>query len=86
MEKYSPGNDLLFLPSTGCWEAAMGVIRGEKILEEYPSMLEKPWCKAVALRLKVVTRRETNGRRDKKITEVTIAPMFGPEYRYHKKE
>ena len=49
VERYSPGNNLLLLPSTGGWEAAMGVIKVEKILEGYPSMLEKPWCKAVAL-------------------------------------
>ena len=47
--------------------------------------MEEPWYKAVALRLKVVTRRETNGRRDKEITEVTVTPMFGPEYRHHAK-
>ena len=49
-------------------------------------MLEQPWRKAVALRLKLVTRRETDGRRDKEITEVTIAPMFGPEFRYYDKK
>ena len=93
VDGYSPGNDLLLLPSTGGWEAALDVLHKEKILERYPGApcmdhlyhpsMEGPWCKAVALRLKVVTRRETNGRRDKDITEVTVAPMFGPEYRYH---
>ena len=64
----------------------MSVIRAEQIIEDYPSMLEQPWRMAVALRLKVVTRRETDGRRDKEITEVTIAPMFGPEFRYYDKK
>ena len=68
MEKNSPGNDLLLLPSTDGWQAAMGVIRAEQIIEEYPSMLEQPWHKAVALRLKMMTRRETYGRQDKEIT------------------
>ena len=84
VDGYSPGNDLLLLPSTGGWEAALDVLHKEKILEWYPSM-EEPWCEAVALRLKVVTRRKTNGRRDKEITEVTMAPMFGPEYRHYEK-
>ena len=64
----------------------MGVIRSEQIIEDYPSMLEQPWRKALALRLKLVTRRETDGRRDKEITELTIAPMFGPEFRHYNKK
>ena len=83
MEKNSPGNDLLLLPSTDGWQAAMGVIRAEQIIEEYPSMLEQPWHKAVALRLKMMTRRETYGRQDKEITYVQMAPMFKPEFEHY---
>ena len=79
MEDNSPGNDLLLLPSTGGWEAVMSFIRAEKIIEDYPSMLEQPWRKAVALRLKMVTLREADGRQDKEITYVQVAPMFKPE-------
>ena len=83
MEKNSPGNDLLLVPSTGGWQAAMGVIRAEQIIEEYPSMLEHPWRKAVALRLKMVTRTETWGRQDKEVTYVQMAPMFKPEFEHY---
>ena len=83
VKENSPENDLLLLPSTGGWEAAMSAIRVEQIIEDYPSMLEQPWRKAVGLQLKVMTRRETDGRQDKEITEVAIAPMFGPEYRHY---
>ena len=55
VEENSPGNDLLLLPSTEGWEAAMSVIR-ERIIEDYPSMLEQPWRKAVARRMDVRTR------------------------------
>ena len=48
-------------------------------------MLEQPWRKAVALRLKMVTLRETDGRQDKEITYVQVAPMFKPEYKYYDK-
>ena len=48
-------------------------------------MLEQPWCKAVALRLRVVTRSEKDGRRNKDVTEVTVAPMFGHEFRHYEK-
>ena len=85
MEDNSPGNDLLLLPSTGGWEAAVNVIRAEQIIEDYPSMLEQPWSTAVALRLKVVTRRETDGRRNEELKKVTIAPMFGPEFHHYNK-
>ena len=37
------GGDLLLLPSTGGWEAAMSVIRAEGIIQDYPSMLVQPW-------------------------------------------
>ena len=85
MEDNSPGNDLLLLPSKGGWEAVTSFIKGEKIIEDYPSMLEQPWRKAVALRLKMVTLRETDGRQDKEITYVQMAPMFKPEYKYYDK-
>ena len=64
----------------------MGVIRAEQIIQDYPSKLEQPWRKAVALRLKLVTRRETDGRQDKEITYVQMAPMFSQEYRHYDKK
>ena len=79
------GGDLLLLPLTGGWVAAMSVIRAEGIIQDYPSMLEQPWREAEALRLGVVTRKEKDGRRLKDITEVTIAPMFGPEFHHYDK-
>ena len=85
VKENSPGGDLLLLPSTGGWEAAMSVIRAEGIIEDYPSMLEQPWRETVALRLGVVTRKEKDGRRFKEVTEVTIAPMFGPEFHHYDK-
>ena len=36
VDKISPGNDLLLLPSEGGWEAALEVLHKEKILEWYP--------------------------------------------------
>ena len=49
VEENSPGNDLLLLPSTEGWEAAMSVIR-ERIIEDYwnnhgarPSLCDSEW-------------------------------------------
>ena len=54
-------DNLLMPPSHGGWGTTMGYPRERKILQEHPSMLDKPWKEAAALKLSVVTRKEKEG-------------------------
>ena len=46
----SDGGDVLLMPPTsGGWGTTMGSLRTHNILQDYPSMLDKPWRKAAAL-------------------------------------
>ena len=72
----SDGGDALLMPPTsGGWGPTMGTLRKHNILQEYPSMLDKPWRKAAALRLSVRTRKENHGRRIETIKEISVSPM-----------
>ena len=46
-------------------------------------MLYKPWRKAAALRLSVRTRKENHGQRIETIKEISVSPMWLPEYELH---
>ena len=46
-------------------------------------MLDKPWKEAAALRLSVRTRKEKEGRRIETIKEISVSPMWQPEYELH---
>ena len=61
----------------------MGSLRMKNILQDYPSMLDKPWKEAAALRLSVRTRKEKEGRRIETIKEISVSPMWQPEYELH---
>ena len=80
----SDGGDALLMPPTsGGWGPTMGTLRKHNILQEYPSMLDKLWRKAAALRLSMRTRKENHGQRIKTIKEISVSPMWLPEYELH---
>ena len=80
----SDGGDVLLMPPTsGGWGTTMGSLRTHNILQDYPSMLDKPWREAAALRLSVRTRKENHRWRIETIKEISVSPMWQPEYELH---
>ena len=75
----SEGGDVLLMPPTsGGWGTTMASLRKLYILEDHPSMLDKPWKEAAALRLSVRTRKEKAGRHIETIKEISVSPMWQP--------
>ena len=74
------------LQNSGGWGSTMGSLWKLSILQDYPSMLDKPWREAAALRLNVRTRKENEGRRIETIKEISVSPMWQPDHEPAKKE
>ena len=64
----------------------MGSLWKLSILQDYPSMLDKPWREAAALRLSVRTCKEKEGRRIETIKEISVSSMWQPDHEPAKKE